>query len=316
MGWSLASRLRCCDSGADRPAGRACDTVFLLWAPAIGRRLALDPDHRRPGTIVSAARPSDRRSWRLDGLFIHWRYGVCGLSPKPLSVPSCMTLLSRLKLRTKLALLLGLSTLAVVVSIGAGASLMHGRMIDDRIDKVHAVVLAATGFAQSLQAQVDAHQISREQALATFRDQVHRVRFGAADDYLLIQTFDGMVVMHGGDPAREGKPTASKDASGRSAADLANDVLRGADGGVIWYLALKPGNAAPQAKVSYVARFAPWQMVFIAGAWIDDVDAAFRITLLRLSLIGGAILAVSLIGAWLVNRDISASLDGLRMAMD
>ena len=227
-----------------------------------------------------------------------------------------MTLLSRLKLRTKLALLLGLSTLAVVVSIGAGASLMHGRMIDDRIDKVHAVVLAATGFAQSLQAQVDAHQISREQALATFRDQVHRVRFGAADDYLLIQTFNGMVVMHGGDPTREGKPTASKDASGRSTRDLANDVLRGADGGVIWYLALKPGNAAPQAKVSYVARFAPWQMVFIAGAWIDDVDAAFRITLLRLSLIGGAILAVSLIGAWLVNRDISASLDGLRMAMD
>jgi methyl-accepting chemotaxis protein len=227
-----------------------------------------------------------------------------------------MTLLSRLKLHTKLALLLGLSTLAVVVSIGAGASLMHGRMIDDRIDKVRAVVLAATGFAQSLQAQVDAHQISREQALATFRDQVHRVRFGAADDYLLIQTFDGMVVMHGGDPAREGKPTASKDASGRSAADLANDVLRGADGGVIWYLALKPGNAAPQAKVSYVARFAPWQMVFIAGAWIDDVDAAFRTTLLRLSLIGGAILVVSLLAAWLVNRDITASLGGLRTAMD
>jgi methyl-accepting chemotaxis protein len=227
-----------------------------------------------------------------------------------------MNLLSRLKLRTKLALLLGLSALAVVVSIGAGASLMHGRMIDDRIDKVRAIVLAATGFAQSLQAQVDAHQISREQALATFRDEVHRVRFGAEDDYLLIQTFDGMVVMHGGDPTREGKPTASKDASGRSTGELIRDVLRTADGGVIWYRALKPGNTAPQAKVSYVARFAPWQMAFIAGAWIDDVDAAFRTTLLRLSLIGGAILTVTLLVAWLVNRDITASLDGLKTAMD
>jgi methyl-accepting chemotaxis protein len=193
---------------------------------------------------------------------------------------------------------------------------MHARMINDRIDKVRAVVLAATGFAQSLQAQVDAHQITHEQAVATFRDEVHRVRFGAADDYLLIQTFDGIVVMHGGDPTREGKPTASKDASGRSTGDLANDVLRGADGGVIWYEALKPGNTAPQAKVSYVARFAPWQMVFIAGAWIDDLDAAFRASLLRLGLIGGGILAVTLLVAWLVNRDITGSLGGLKTAMD
>jgi len=73
-----------------------------------------------------------------------------------------MNMLSHLKLRTKLTLLLGLSALAVVASIGASASLMHARMINDRIDKVRAVVLAATGFAQSLQAQVDAHQITHD----------------------------------------------------------------------------------------------------------------------------------------------------------
>jgi methyl-accepting chemotaxis protein len=227
-----------------------------------------------------------------------------------------MNLLSRLKLRTKLALLLGLAALAVVVSIAAGASLMHRRMIDDRIDKVRAVVLAATGFAQALQAQVDAHQISREQALATFRDEVHRVRFGTADDYLLVQTPEGIVVMHGGDPQREGKLTTAKDARGQSSADLAREVLRSADGGVIWYQVLKPGGAVPQAKVSYVASFAPWQLVFVAGAWIDDVDAAFRTTLLRLGLIGGAILTVTLLVAWLVDHDITASLGGLKTAMD
>ncbi len=227
-----------------------------------------------------------------------------------------MNILSRIRLRTKLVLLLGLSALALAASVGAGASLMHGRMINDRIDKVRAIVLAATGFAQSLQAQVDARQISQAQAVATFRDEVHRVRFGAEDDYLLVQTFDGMVVMHGGDPAREGKPTASKDASGRSTGELIRDVLRTADGGVIWYRALKPGNAAPQAKVSYVARFAPWQMAFIAGAWIDDVDAAYRASLFRLSAIGGMILAVSLLAAWLVNRDITGSLGRLKCAME
>jgi methyl-accepting chemotaxis protein len=227
-----------------------------------------------------------------------------------------MHLLSRLRLHTKLALLLGLSALAVVVSIGAGALIMHERMINDRIDKVHAVVLAATGFARSLQDQVDAHQITQPQALAAFRDEVHRVRFGDDGDYLLVQGFDGMVVMHGGDPAREGKPTASKDSSGRSTGELIRDVLQTADGGVIWYQAIKPGNTAPQTKVSYVARFAPWQMAFIAGAWIDDLEAAFRVSLLRLGAIGGGILAVTLLVAWLVERDISISLGDLKTAMD
>ena len=124
-----------------------------------------------------------------------------------------------------------------------------------------------------------------------------------------------MVVMHGGDPKREGKPTASKDASGRSTGDLIRDVLRTADGGVIWYEALKPGNTVPQAKVSYVSKFAPWQLVFIAGAWIDDLQATFRGSLLQLGSIGGGILAVTLLIGWLVDRDITGSLGGLKTTM-
>src|ERR1700761_2953740 len=122
-----------------------------------------------------------------------------------------MNLLSRFKLHTRVALLLGLSLLAVVVSVATGASLMHQRMLQDRIDKVRAVVLEAVGFAEALQAQVDAQEMTEQQALAAFRQDVHRVRFGTKDDYLLAQTFDGQVVMHGGDPQREGKLTASKD---------------------------------------------------------------------------------------------------------
>jgi len=226
-----------------------------------------------------------------------------------------VTLFSRLKLRTKLLLLLGLSTLAVVTSIAVSASFMHQRMIDDRIDKVHSIVLASIGFAQSLQARVDAHQISQEQAIATFRDEVHRMRFGAEDDYLLVQTYDGTVVMHGGDPKREGKMTASKDSRGRLTGELIRDIFATADGGVIWYQALKPGKAAPQDKVSYVRRYAPWQMAFIAGAWVDDLEVAYRTRLLQLGMVGGGILGVTLLAAWLVNRDITHSLGDLRGAM-
>ena len=226
-----------------------------------------------------------------------------------------MSLLSRLRLGTKLALLLGMSALALIVCVGAAASFIHQRMIDERIDKLRSVVLTASGFAQSLQAQVDARQLSRDQAIARFREDVHRIRFGGADDYLLVQTPDGLVVMHGGDPAREGKPTASRDAAGRSTAELIRELLRTAEGGVIRYQALRPGGAGAQAKLSYVASFPPWGMVFIAGAWIDDVQAAWRDSLLRLGATGGAILAVTLLAAWLVNRDITASVGGLRASL-
>ncbi len=227
-----------------------------------------------------------------------------------------MNILSRLRLRTKLALLLGLSALGLVASIAAGASLMHQRMLDDRVDKLRAVVQSAMGFAQSLEKQVTVGRITREQALAQFRDDLHTMRFDTGTNYILVQTFDGVVVMHGGDPGREGKPTASKDANGRSSADLARDALRNADEGVISYLALKPGAAQPTPKLSYVARFAPWQSVFIAGAWTDDLDASYRASVLRLGSIGGAILLVTLIAALVINNDISGSMTRLKTAME
>jgi methyl-accepting chemotaxis protein len=128
-----------------------------------------------------------------------------------------MKFLSRLRLRTKLILLMGLSAVALIACIGGAASIMHQRMMDDRVDKVHSIVLAAMGFAESLDHQAAALHLTRAQAIAQFRDQLHQVRFGAEDDYLLVQDIAGTVLMHGGDPAREGKPTASKDRQGRSA---------------------------------------------------------------------------------------------------
>jgi methyl-accepting chemotaxis protein len=225
-----------------------------------------------------------------------------------------LTLLSRLRLRTKLALLLGLSALAVLACVGAGSALMHRHMVEGRIEKLRAVVHSATGFAQALENRVAAGRLTREQALALFRDDLHTMRFDGSN-YVLVQTIDGMVVMHGGDPKREGKPTASKDARGRSSAELARDLFAHADEGIISYLAAKPGAPVQTPKLSYIARFAPWQMVFIAGDWTDDLDAAYRASMQRLGSIGGAILLLMLAAAWAVNRDIGGSLGRLRASM-
>jgi methyl-accepting chemotaxis protein len=227
-----------------------------------------------------------------------------------------MRILSHLKLRTKLALLLGLSVLALVASIGVAASLIHQRMLDDRVDKLRAVVQSTIAVAQSLENRVMAHALTREQALALLRDDIHAMRFDDGVGYVFAQTLDNILVLHGATPALEGKPSPAVNENGRLLTELIRDALRSSDSGTVAYLFPKPGQSERQPKVTYVARFVPWDLVFAAGAYVDDLDAAFRAALLRLTAIGGAILGVTLLAAWLINRDIGGSLGSLKAAMD
>jgi methyl-accepting chemotaxis protein len=230
-----------------------------------------------------------------------------------------MHFLSRLRLRTKLALLLGMASLAVIASIAAGAATLHSRMTDDRADKMRAVVDMGKGIAQDLANQVTAKQLTQEQAEARLRAEVHAMRFDDGDGYMAIHVSgpngEDMMFANGGSPQLEGKVSQTRDADGRLIIDLINVALTNHDNGIVKYLFPKPGEAVAQQKLSYVSRFQPWKAVFIAGAYVDDVDANFRVTLLHLATIGGVILLITTMVAWLINRDISGSLGKLMTAM-
>jgi methyl-accepting chemotaxis protein len=226
-----------------------------------------------------------------------------------------MNVLSRLRLRTKLTLLMVLSGLALVASIGVAASVLQRRMIDDRSEKLQAVIETCLGVARSLEAQVAGHQLTHEQALQQFRNAVHSIRFDAGQGYVFGWTADGIMAVHGTVPALEGQPTPVVDSSGKTIEQLGEEVLRGSDHGVASYAFPRPGQTTPQPKVAFVARFAPWQMTFMAAAYIDDLEATFRTILWRLIETGGAMLLLTMLAAWMVNRDITRSLGDLNTAM-
>ncbi len=226
-----------------------------------------------------------------------------------------MNILSRLRLRTKLALLLGLFAFGLVAATAIDASSLHRRMLDDRADKLKATVDMILGPAASLEHQVAAQQMTRDQAMARLRDIVHAMRFDAGDGYLTLQSLEGVVLIHGTDPSREDKRGTAKDADGRPIIELIRDALRNGDSGVISYLFPKPGQTQPQPKVSYVARFAPLNAVFLAGAYIDDLESSFHAQLMGSLSVSGAILLVTLTVTWLVNRDIGGPLGRLNTAM-
>src|ERR1700722_19183231 len=112
-----------------------------------------------------------------------------------------MNLLSHLRLRTKLALLIGLSILTLVAVIAVAASLVRGRMVDERIAKSQAIVQVTIGIAQALENRVTAHQLTHDQALAMLRDDIHAMRFDNGAGYVYAQTLDNIIVLHGASPA-------------------------------------------------------------------------------------------------------------------
>jgi methyl-accepting chemotaxis protein len=85
-----------------------------------------------------------------------------------------MKLLSSLRIRTKLTLLLSLSAIALVLSMSVAASLIRQRMFDDRVDKLRGVTETALGIAKALEDQVVTHAMTREQALEQFRKALRR----------------------------------------------------------------------------------------------------------------------------------------------
>jgi methyl-accepting chemotaxis protein len=166
------------------------------------------------------------------------------------SVGQSMTLLSRFRLRTKLAILLGLSALALIAANGVAATIMHQRMLTDRIDKLRAVTESAIGIAQSLETEVAGQRLSREQALAQFRNAVHAIRFDAGAGYIAAQTLDNMIVVHGANPALEGRPSPARTADGRPLTDLIRAALRDGDSGIVSYEFTKPGESRTQPKLA------------------------------------------------------------------
>ncbi|MDR3538309.1 MAG: methyl-accepting chemotaxis protein [Acetobacteraceae bacterium] len=228
-----------------------------------------------------------------------------------------MNILSRLRLRTKLGLLVALSV-AAMLAIGAiGATTLHESMISDRLDKLGAMVDSAVTLAGALEARVVAQEITRAQALDLFHQDIRSIRFDGGVGYLVVQDIaTGRTLMHGVNPAIEGKPSPVDKATGEPIFDLLIAAVRSSDTGTASYMFPKPGQTEALRKVNAVARFSPWNVVITSGAYTDDLDASFRASLLRMGAVGGAIMLVTLVVAWLVGRDITGSLGALMTGMD
>jgi methyl-accepting chemotaxis protein len=226
-----------------------------------------------------------------------------------------MTFLSKIKIRTKLAMVLGLTALSLVLAIGIATSLQHERMVQDRIAKLRAITEVVAELAQSLSTDVKAGKLTQEQALARFKDVTRTMWYDGHRNYVAIGELNGNWFMNAAVPKIEGT-AGNKNANGRYLLEDFIAEVRNSDDGMSTYDYPKPGTTEPLPKLTYIKKFAPWNLLITTGVWIDDLDADYHAVLFKLAGIGGLILAFAAGVIFMVNSDISRSLGSLKTKME
>src|SRR6202012_555207 len=102
-----------------------------------------------------------------------------------------MNFINKVKIRTKLLIVLALSALALIAAIGVATSMMHAKMVEDRVAKLRGIVELSYGLAEQLEQQVQAGKLTHEQALDRFKDDTVAMWYDDHHSYLAIGNLDG-----------------------------------------------------------------------------------------------------------------------------
>ncbi|MGO8917626.1 MAG: methyl-accepting chemotaxis protein [Stellaceae bacterium] len=229
-----------------------------------------------------------------------------------------MSLLKRLTIKTKLALVLALSAAALVVAIAVAASLLHQRMLQDRIGKLRGIVETTQGLAQSLENETKAGKLSHDDALARFREAVHAMWYDDHHGYLFVSALDGTTIANGADPKQVGQNnlTNGKDENLKRIVTSMLEIMNRQNEGIIEYSYHKPGQTELTPKITVIKKFEPWNAFIGTGAYLDDIEADYQAMLMKLGIMGLAILVVVAGIVYLISRNITRSLTSLKTKME
>ncbi|WP_234682742.1 methyl-accepting chemotaxis protein [Bradyrhizobium monzae] len=227
-----------------------------------------------------------------------------------------MKLLSHLKIRTKLASMVGLAALTVTAIIAVSTVLSKSRMMDDRVQQMKAAVDLLHGLAQTFQDDAAAGKMTVDDAKLQFRQRARNMKFGGGQGYPVVYNSDTSILVNGANPQLEGKITGATDSNGVLIADAQLNAARQApQGGVTSYLYPRPGQTEPVRKTVFVRQFTPWNATISYGLYVDDIDADVRALTLELAAIGAGLMLLMAALSWLIARDVLSALDRQKTRM-
>jgi methyl-accepting chemotaxis protein len=207
-----------------------------------------------------------------------------------------------------LPLILSLLCLAGI-SIFNAYQTRETRLEERKADLKHASEVALS-VVQRYGDEVAAGTLPEAEAQKQAMDSLRHIRYGE-DGYFVLFNSRPTALMHPTKPETDGKDVGDfKDSNGNYVYRDMVDVVKRDGSGFTSYSAERPGATEASPKISYVISYKPWDWILSTGAYVDDIDAAFRSSLyqsLGILLVLAAALSAVVV---LLNRGIIRSLGG------
>jgi methyl-accepting chemotaxis protein len=201
--------------------------------------------------------------------------------------------------------------LVTVLSVLDAWRIREVRYDERKTDLIHATQLGIA-TVKAFADEAAAGTISVDEAKKRALDAIRAARYGTdGTGYFTVMNFQPVVLMHPFHPEMQGKNVDGyTDPNGVALYHETVAIVRRDGGGFVRYSFSKPGASGVFPKVSYAAAFAPWGWILQTGAYIDDIDAAFRASLYRsLGVLLFAAVVLAAVVVW-VNRGILRALGG------
>jgi methyl-accepting chemotaxis protein len=227
-----------------------------------------------------------------------------------------MSLLSYFTIRTKLTSMVLVSVASVCAVVAVAASLSQKRMQQDRMEQLKTAAELMVTLADAVQEDVTAGKTSLADAQLRYRQLARNMNFGNKQGYLLAYRPDGVQFVNGGNPKLEDKNTGAKDSNGVMMSKAVIEAARQTPtGGSTYYYYPRPGQTEPVPKMVFARYYAPWDVTFSIGLYVDDLDADVNALLVRLGSVGAGVLGVMALLSWLIASDILGALRRLQRRM-
>src|ERR1700742_4510386 len=106
--------------------------------------------------------------------------------------PGELSMLRNMTIAPKLGILVGATLLGLCVACGIAITLMQQEMFNARLDQTKAIVGMAKNMAGELKRQIDAGEMTKEQAMVMYRKLGNAMTYDNGSGYLFSTGFDGI----------------------------------------------------------------------------------------------------------------------------
>jgi methyl-accepting chemotaxis protein/methyl-accepting chemotaxis protein-3 (ribose and galactose sensor receptor) len=216
----------------------------------------------------------------------------------------------KMKLSTRLVLIVAGTVLGLVILGGFALSSLHSTMLEERKAGIRMTLLLANNMVRNYVAAEKSGKLTREEAQSAAKDALRGLRNG--DDYVFVRAGDKLLlsIVHP-DPRKEGKESdGGKLPNGMSLTDAYLAALKDSDFAFVSVYTKRPQGNVEVPKISAIQRVPEWGWLMGTGVFIDDIDAAFQRYLIQFALIGGAVLVGVVILAVSLARGIYRAIGG------